>query len=91
MPLVAAVISLHKHFATVFFNLPKNLKLTFVVMALGFVFGAMNIRSYGSQLQLCSHTRCPPNAEADRRAIWPCFNVATWRRERSDRTIQETC
>ena len=24
-------------------------------------------------------------SEAERRAIWPCLNVATWRRERSDR------
>ena len=23
-------------------------------------------------------------SEAERRAIWPCLNVATWRRERSD-------
>ena len=27
-------------------------------------------------------------SEAERRAIWPCLNVATWRRERSDRAIQ---
>ena len=26
---------------------------------------------------------------AERRAIWPCLNVATWRRERSDRAIQQ--
>ena len=26
-------------------------------------------------------------SEAERRAIWPCLNVATWRRERSDRAI----
>ena len=24
-------------------------------------------------------------SEAERRAIWPCLNVGTWRRERSDR------
>ena len=24
-------------------------------------------------------------SEAERRAIWPCLNVATWRRERSDK------
>ena len=29
------------------------------------------------------------NAGAKRRAIWPCLNVATWRRERSDRAIQQ--
>ena len=29
-------------------------------------------------------------SEAERRAIWPCLNVATWRRERSDRDIQQT-
>ena len=28
-------------------------------------------------------------SEAERRAIWPCLNVATWRRERSDRAIQQ--
>ena len=28
-------------------------------------------------------------SEAERRAIWPYFNVATWRRERSDRAIQQ--
>ena len=26
-------------------------------------------------------------SEAERRAIWPCLNVATWRRERNDRAI----
>ena len=30
-------------------------------------------------------------SEAERRAIWPCLNVATWRRERSDRAIQQIC
>ena len=30
-------------------------------------------------------------SEAERRAIWPCLNVATWRRERSDRAIQKIC
>ena len=29
--------------------------------------------------------------EAERRANWPCLNVATWRRERSDRAIQHIC
>ena len=29
------------------------------------------------------------NAGAKRRAIWPCLNVGTWRRERSDRAIQQ--
>ena len=28
-------------------------------------------------------------SEAERRAIWPCLNVATWRRERSDRAIKQ--
>ena len=28
-------------------------------------------------------------SEAERRAIWPCLNVATWRRERNDRAIQQ--
>ena len=28
-------------------------------------------------------------SEAERCAIWPCLNVATWRRERSDRAIQQ--
>ena len=28
-------------------------------------------------------------SEAERRAIWPCLNVATWRRERSDRAMQQ--
>ena len=28
-------------------------------------------------------------SEAERRAIWPYLNVATWRRERSDRAIQQ--
>ena len=28
-------------------------------------------------------------SEAERRAIWPCLNVATWRRELSDRAIQQ--
>ena len=28
-------------------------------------------------------------SEAERRAIWPCLNVATWQRERSDRAIQQ--
>ena len=27
-------------------------------------------------------------SEAERRAIWPCLNVATWQRERSDRAVQ---
>ena len=31
------------------------------------------------------------NAKAERPAIWPCLNVATWRRERSDRAIQQKC
>ena len=31
------------------------------------------------------------NAGAKRRAIWPCLNVATWGKERSDRAIQQTC
>ena len=30
-------------------------------------------------------------SEAERRTIWPCLNVATWRRERSDRAIQQIC
>ena len=30
-------------------------------------------------------------SEAERRATWPCLNVATWRRERSDRAIQQIC
>ena len=30
-------------------------------------------------------------SEAERRAIWLCLNVATWRRERSDRAIQQIC
>ena len=29
--------------------------------------------------------------EAERRAMWPCLNVATWRKERSDRAIQQVC
>ena len=29
-------------------------------------------------------------SEVERRAIWPCLNVATWRKERSDRAIQQT-
>ena len=28
-------------------------------------------------------------SEAERRAIWLCLNVATWRRERSDRAIEQ--
>ena len=44
-----------------------------------------------SPSQLCSHTPSAPNAEAEGRAIWPCLNVATWRRERSDRAIQQIC
>ena len=28
-------------------------------------------------------------SKAERRAIWPCLNLATWRRERSDRAIQQ--
>ena len=42
--------------------------------------------------QLYSHTLSALNAGAKKsgaRAIWPCLNVATWRRERSDRTIQQ--
>ena len=44
--------------------------------------------------QICSHTPSALNAgakrsEAERRAIWPCLNVATWRRERNDRAIQK--
>ena len=27
--------------------------------------------------------------EAERRARWPCLNIATWRRERSDRALQQ--
>ena len=42
-----------------------------------------------SPSQLCSHTPSALNAGAKRRAIWPCLNVATWRRERSDRAIQQ--
>ena len=30
-------------------------------------------------------------SEAERRAVWPCLNVATWRRKRSDRAIQQIC
>ena len=30
-------------------------------------------------------------SEAERRAIWPCLNAATWRRERSDRALQQIC
>ena len=33
-----------------------------------------------SPSQLCSHTPSALNAGAKRRAIWPCLNVATWRR-----------
>ena len=29
-------------------------------------------------------------SEEDRRAIWPCINVATWPRERSDRATSHT-
>ena len=36
--------------------------------------------------------QCPNcRSEAERRAIWPCLNVATWRRERSDLVIQQIC
>ena len=45
------------------------------------------------------YVHIPPSAlnagakrsEAERRAIWPCLNVATWRRKRSDRAIQQIC
>ena len=30
-------------------------------------------------------------SEEERRSIWPCLNVATWRRERSDRVVQQIC
>ena len=33
--------------------------------------------------------RMQERSEAERRAIWRCLNVATWRRERSDRAIQQ--
>ena len=33
----------------------------------------------------------PYGTSLERRAIWPCLNVATWRRERSDRAIQQIC
>ena len=44
--------------------------------------------------QLRSHTPSALNAEAkrseaERRVIWTCLNVATWRRDRSDRAIQQ--
>ena len=44
--------------------------------------------------QICSDTPSALNAEAkrseaERRAMWPCLNVATWRRERSDRAIKQ--
>ena len=39
--------------------------------------------------QICSHTPSALNAGAERRAIWPCLKVATWRRGRSDRGIQQ--
>ena len=41
--------------------------------------------------QICSHTPSALNAEAKRSDVplWPCLNVATWRRERSDRAIQQ--
>ena len=38
------------------------------------------------QLEAGSHTPSVLNAGAQR-AIWPCLNVGTWRRERSDRAI----
>ena len=41
--------------------------------------------------QLCSHTPSALSAGEKRRAIWPCLNIATWRRERSDRAIQQIC
>ena len=46
--------------------------------------------------QLCSHVPSALNAgakrsEAKRRVTWPCLNVATWRRERSDQAIQQIC
>ena len=34
--------------------------------------------------QIRSHTHSALNAGAKRRAMWPCLNVATWRRERSN-------
>ena len=41
----------------------------------------------------CVHIQLVPwmqeRSETERRAIWPCLNVATWRRERSDRAIQQ--
>ena len=49
--------------------------------------GKMNLSI--SPSQLCSHTPSTLNAGTKRRAIWPCLNVATWRRERSDRAIQQ--
>ena len=30
-------------------------------------------------------------SEAERRAIRPCLDIATWRRERSDRAKQQKC
>ena len=39
--------------------------------------------------QQCPHTPSALNAGAERRAIWPCLNVATWRRERRDRAISQ--
>ena len=38
--------------------------------------------------QLGSHISRALNARAERRAIWACINVATGRRERSNRAIQ---
>ena len=50
-------------------------------------FGDNNVAQMSRQL--CSHTPSALNEGAKRRAISPCLNVATWRRERSDRAIQQ--
>ena len=50
-----------------------------------------NVISILSHILLSALNAGAKRSEAERRAIWPCFNVATWRKERSDRAIQHIC
>ena len=55
-------------------------------------FGYKNVAQMSHQI--CSHTPSAlmqERSEAERRAMWPCLIVAIWRRERSDRALQQIC
>ena len=66
-----------------------NIKTDFVPFLTDFV--PNNYYNVVSYVHIPLVPEMQERSEAERRAIWPCLNVATWRRERSDRAIQQIC